>query len=267
MGSIYWLANRSIDGPAYQQDEIGYLINAAFLSGRAVDGFSSYHAGYSLLLAPLFVLLNSPEHVWAGVKVVNALLWSGAFLALASLLEAYFPEATERQRFAALVVAAAYPAWVSMAGYAFSQSAFVFVFLLSVLTLERWTSSRPFSVVPHSFLVAYLFWIHPTALGVIIASFTIVGLVSWRERRGVGLCVHVVLVLTLLAAYKLGIQPWMAERMTPAGYQPRVHYPGIEAVIERWTNFGFWRDWVLVMIGQYSYLAIAMLGAFIFALD
>lgn len=265
--SIYWFANRSIDGPAYQQDEIGYLINAAFLSGHVVDGFSSYHAGFSILLAPLFLLLNTPEQVWEGVKVVNALLWSGSLIALAVLLEKYVPEATGRQRLVALVIAAAYPAWSSMAGYAFSQSAFVFFFMLAVLAYARWRSSRPLSIVPHSLLVAYLFWIHPTALGVIVASVAAVGLASWKERRVAALFLHVVLVAILVAAYKLGVQPWMADQMTPPGYQPRVHYPELETVMERLGSYGFWRDWILVMIGQFSYLSIATLGAFIFAMD
>lgn len=125
IGVVYWAMSRGFPGPAYQQDEIGYLVNGAFFAGHVSDGYSSYFAGYSLLLAPLFALLGDPAHIWQGVMVVNAILWAGAFFLLARLLEVLAPDCSPGRRFGALALAAVYPAWPVMAGYAFSQSAFL----------------------------------------------------------------------------------------------------------------------------------------------
>ena len=74
IGIIYFVVNLDVSGPAYQQDEIGYLVNGAFFAGHVIDGFSSYHAGYSILLAPLFAIFDDPGLIWKGVLLVNALL-------------------------------------------------------------------------------------------------------------------------------------------------------------------------------------------------
>jgi hypothetical protein len=264
VGLVYWIANRSIDGPAYQQDEVGYLINAAFFAGHVIDGFSSYHAGYSLFLAPLFMVLDSPEEVWQGVKLVNAALWSLSFLSLALLLRKAMPKTTESALLLAVVTSAAYPAWVAMAGYAFSQSAFVLVFVLACLAHLSWKPDSPASVLPASCLCGFLYWIHPTGIGVIAASILAVGATTVRTRRPASLLLHIAVILGFVLTYKLGIQPWMAERMTPPGYEPRGHYPSITSVAARFGEARFWRDWVLVVFGQLSYVAIATFGAAIF---
>lgn len=265
VGLIYWFANRSIGGPAYQQDEVGYLVNAAFLAGHVIDGFSSYHAGYSLFLAPLFGLLDSPEQVWQGVKLVNAALWSLSFLSLALLLKRAVPEAAESARFLAVVASAAYPAWIAMAGYAFSQGVFVLIFVLAALAHLTWSPRTTLSVLPASVLCGFLYWIHPTGLGVIVASVLAVGVTAVRTRQGhVALLLHIAVILCFLVSYKLGMQPWMAERMTPPGYEPRGHYPSISSVAARFEEMRFWRDWLLVVLGQFSYVAIATFGAAVF---
>ena len=64
VGILYFIINLKSRGPTYQQDEIGYLINAAFLVGNVVDGYSSYHSGYSIFLAPIFLLLKNPFDLW-----------------------------------------------------------------------------------------------------------------------------------------------------------------------------------------------------------
>ena len=42
IGIVYYIANLDVSGSAYQQDEIGYLVNGAFFAGYIIDGFSSY---------------------------------------------------------------------------------------------------------------------------------------------------------------------------------------------------------------------------------
>src|SRR4030066_913635 len=68
---IYFMLSLPFTGPAYLSDEIGYLAKAAFLAGYSVDGTSPYHGGYSILLAPLFVLFSESGSIWKGAMFLN----------------------------------------------------------------------------------------------------------------------------------------------------------------------------------------------------
>src|SRR5437588_10572816 len=90
IGCVYLAASWHISGPAYLRDEIGYLANAAFLAGYRIDAASSFHAGYSLLIAPAF-LLSEPKLVWKAVLAINAILWAANFAMLYVLLRRVLP--------------------------------------------------------------------------------------------------------------------------------------------------------------------------------
>ena len=263
IGIIYWLVNRRFGGPAYQQDEIGYLVNAAFLAGYIVDGYSSYHAGYSIFLAPLFALLDEPDKVWKGVQLINSLFWVGTFYLLDAVLKNALPSVVLPRRVLAIAISATYPAWLVMAGYAFSQSAFVFFYMASTLALFRWRPEKPSSVLFHTALVGFLFCIHPTAAGVVAASTIVVAVGSWMSGRYGSLLLHLLLVLGMVIGYKAGFQPWMMNVMTPEGYDARGHYPSLAAILSSAASARFWRDWFLVIFGQLAYLSIASLGFFV----
>ena len=63
--------------PMVFPDEGGYLLNAAALAGFKTDGASDYHAGYSLLITPAFLLGKNGGSVYFFVKVINTALFSG----------------------------------------------------------------------------------------------------------------------------------------------------------------------------------------------
>ncbi len=264
IGIIYLIANLYVSGPAYQQDEIGYLVNGAFFGGHIIDGFSSYHAGYSVFLAPLFAIFDDTSVIWRGVLVINALLWSGSFFLLIKFLKRLLPSASQKSLLLTVSVVALYPAWVSMAGYAFSQSAFVFFFLVSTITLLNWNPDKPTKVILHSAAVGYLYWIHPTAIGVIAASFFTVALLCWKNRRWLSLLIHISTVSLLVLSYNKILQPWMMRAMTPSGYLPRTHYQDFSYVLANVCTSRFWVDWSFAFTGQLSYLSISTFGLFLF---
>ena len=72
---FYLLLSLKFEGPTYLQDEVGYLAKAAFFSGKPIDAASSYHAGYSILLSPLFLLTSEISKIWVGVVALNTGLW------------------------------------------------------------------------------------------------------------------------------------------------------------------------------------------------
>lgn len=263
----YWTVSRSYSGPAYLADEIGYLTNAAFLAGHVIDGASSYHAGYSLFLAPLFALFSEPGHVWQGAMIVNAVLWGISFYLLARLLNELSPESTERERFLALLAAAVYPAWVTMSGYVFATTCIVFVYMLSALSLLRWRGTGSWSIIPHSLCVGFLYWVHPTGIVVAVASMLAVSLATLRTRNYRPLALHIVLTVLLVVAYKKGVHQWLIISMTPDGYQPRLHYPSFSFVLRQFADFTFLSThFVPKVMGQLSYIAVGSFGIALFGL-
>ena len=179
---FFWFHNRIYTGPAYLADEIGYLANASFLGGHWVDGASSYHAGYSIFITPVFWLFDRPSEIWRGAMVVNAVLWSGSFFLLHRLLIICCPTLSLGNKLITLFISMLYPTWLTMSGYVFVTSAFVFVFMASMVTLAQWRQGTTISLVPHSLLVGYLYWIHPTGIGVILASGLAVGLIAYQTK-------------------------------------------------------------------------------------
>ena len=257
----YWTISKSYSGPAYLADEIGYLTNAAFLTGHKIDGASSYHAGYSLFLTPLFALFSNPIHVWQGVMVVNALLFGFSFYLLGYLINKLLPEVTEQERILALITSAVYPAWVTMSGYAFASPGIVFVYMLSVLTLLRWQCNSLWSIIPHSLCVGFLYWVHPTGLVIALASILVVTLSILKTKDFRPLVLHIILTGLLAVLYKKGIHHWLTISMTPEGYQPRLHYPSFSSFFKHFLDIHFlYKHFIPKLMGHLSYLAIGSFG-------
>jgi hypothetical protein len=246
-------------GPAYLEDEIGYLANAAFFAGHVIDAASSYHAGYSLFIAPLF-LLSDPFIVWKGVLAVNAVLWAVNFAILHAILRRLLPDAGEPNLLTATVVSALYPAWAVSSGYAFATPAFVLVFLAGILALFFWRKNNPLSLLPHSALVGFLYWVHPTGAAVALASLLAVASEAWRKRDARALGLHVVVVAALAIGYKTGIHDWMASSMTPPGYAPHSHYPSLTSALRTvFTGHGA-AVFAALLVGQFAYFIVGSFG-------
>jgi len=257
---LFWLVSRRYVGPAYLSDEIGYLGHAALLAGYTIDGASSYHAGYSLFLAPLFRLFSEPADIWQGVMVLNAATWAGSVLLLARLVAYFFPQRPALQRSASVAIAATYPTWLTMSGYAYSTTAVVFGFMLSLLAGLRIDARRKLSVLPYSLAVGFLYWIHPTALSVILASMVAMSILSLRKRQFVPLVLHIALVSLLVVAYRQGLHEWLLNVATPPGLAPNEHYLSYSDVVSHFDTLGFWMETVIGVIGQGAYLTIGSLG-------
>ncbi len=258
---VYWFVNRLYTGPAMLWDEIGYLTNAALISGHIIDGANSWHAGYSFFLAPLFIIFSEPTQVWQAVMVLNAFLWAVSFLLLAQIIRKLIPGVNKKQLVAALLISAIYPTWITMSGYALATTAFVFVYLLTILSLLYWKPDRLWTIIPHCLLVGYLYWIHPVGLAVMISSFIVVGLVSIRTNKHVPALVNFVFIIILVITYNEIVDKWLIAIATPEGYDPFfVHYPDSERIIGKMFNYQFWLHLVAKSFGQISYLIISSFG-------
>ena len=261
----FWLVNKSYTGPSVLNDEIGYLANAALISGFIIDGASSYHAGYSFFLAPLFLLFSEPSQIWQAAMVLNAFLWAVSFLLLARILKTIVPQYDKGQLVIALLISALYPTWITMSGYVFTTTAFVFVYLIAVLTLLFWKPDNIWTIIPHAIAVGYLYWIHPVGLAVCIASVIVVVFVSLKEKSYNAMIFNIIVVVFFIFFYREVIDKWLVMLATPEDFIPLYqHYPGSESIMSRLFKDEFWIRLVSKSAGKISYLIVSSFGLILF---
>lgn len=256
----YYVANLGTSGPAYLADEIGYLNNAAFFGGRFSDGASSYYAGYSMLLSPLFFFLSDPQLLWRGVTAINALMWGGVFLLLTSMVVRLFPGVHKGKMLLLVAVTAAYPSNVTMSGYAFSQSAVALFYMVAVYAMLMIEPSRYRSALPHALAVGFLCWIHPTGYAVLVASLTVLGVQAVRSGSYRAVLAAASVSITVALIYKGVVDPWRVAQMGGGDAASAGHYPAVGSVVASFLSFDPWIRVIGMIVGQMSYALIATFG-------
>lgn len=215
-------------GPAYTgSDEVAYLAKAAFLAGKPVDYASSWFAGYSVFLVPAFTLFASPHHIWVAVLATNALLWFGSFVLLGRFLrEVQGPVGvlSHSDLNVAMLASCLYPGWFVLSGYAFPNSAFVFVFMVAVVTLPVRSVVKPSRVIAHCTAVVYLCWIHPAGYAVLAISIVFLLVVGRRNHHLLHASLGSSVMIALVFVVGPTIEKTINDAMTPAGFGYPTHY-------------------------------------------
>lgn len=188
LGFHLWLAF-GLPGPILYEDTMGYLAIARQLAGwqpepalNAPHGV--YHFGYSLLLAPLYGVLDSSWRVFQAARVLDSLLASLQVVLLYLLGRGLFGLGRGFALGAALA-AALYPAWMLQSSFVWTESLFAFLFSLWVLlaweSLRRRTGHRT-GAWPLAFGLtgAFLYMVHPRGLGLV--AVTLAALLLWAVR-------------------------------------------------------------------------------------
>lgn len=251
-----------VKGPMIQPDEGSYLANAAALAGFDNDLANSYHAGYSLFIAPAFLIADSPDGVWALVKAINSALFFVSVWCLIAIARQLLPEISHRDRLIGVTLASLYPMWVVMAGYSFSENAFVPVFLLACLTYLRCIRDQA-EVWPWLMLgliVGFLYWIHPKAVAVLIAAGVGGIYIAARRKMYFQYVVFVLGTALMIYAYRNGLAPWLQGHMTSSGAAPNLHYPSAGKLLTAFLTAQGLKSLVAHIGGHVFYLAVGSLG-------
>jgi hypothetical protein len=236
-------------------DTTGYLADARWLAGKAASTWQGpndyYHFGWSLLVAPLYLVLASPRSVQFGALTLNATL-AAAVLPAGYLLARCAFALPRRLAFAAGAVAATYPAVVLLAGYEWGEALFQLLFVGFVLAANRLLQQRTAGWASAvAVLAVALNATHPRGLGVVAVAGVFLLALGWSDRRvlvGLG-----VLVVAFAASRQL-------DRMIlDAIYAPRS--AGVEGdVLRRMTEPRLLWGAVKATIGQLWYLSVATFG-------
>jgi hypothetical protein len=252
-----WLARGRSD--FLLADGTGYLANARWLAGHA-DGTwqgaaAFYHAGWSLLVAPAYVVTRDPDAIHTYVIILNALLATGSAIACALVARRVF-ELPARWSLLAGLVAGTYPAVLLQSGFEWSESLYALLFPLFVLVAHRLVQ-RPSPVVAAGtgLAAAALNATHPKGIGVVAAIALALVAFAWRRslpRREIAIAMAALVVG--FAATRLlhgALQDALYDDSAAAiegGVLSRLREPAL-----LWGTFQ--RAW-----GQSWYLAVATLG-------
>ncbi len=263
---LYWLFNTPFYGPAYLLDEVGYITKAATLAGYSIDLSNHWNGGYPIIISPLFKFSFDPFQLWQALLVFQAFIWVFSFMLLFKLLKEFFPNGDYWEIYFAVVISAAYPSWISMSGYAFATTLFVFVYMLSIYTMLKISFDNILSIVPHILLVGFLYWIHPAGKVTIAASFLVLSAYAWYYGKLKSILVYILIASVLIVAYKWGIHSWLDHAMTAKNYKSEDHYKTITSVLKAASNHKFWIAWFLMFWGSVASIFISTFGLVAYAL-
>jgi len=260
MAYLIWNLTR-FNGPAILTDEIGYLANAVFLAGYHIDGGSSYHAGFSLFLAPLFLLFSDTSMIWKGAMVINSFFGVLTFYWTDKLIANWDPAIFLNRRALILLLVSLYPTWVTMSGYVFTSSAFTALFMTGLFFLISTIKNNGRGLSFFTVCVGFLYWIHPTGLMVSSASIIAIGIWTLRDGKRLGMWFsHTIGCMFFFVLYKYVMHPFILSSMTPEGYAPLTHYPSVFDILNKIKDGFFWASLAVHVLGQASYLFVGSLG-------
>lgn len=255
--------NLGVKGPMIQGDEGSYLANAAAIAGFHNDMASSYYAGYSILIAPAFWIAETPQGIWAVIKVINSILFFFIVFSLWLIAKYFKPEVNYKIRLASVTLTSCYPMWVIMAGYSFAQIAFVPVFLLIVFIFTQAVNSKAITWFILGIISGYLYWIHPTAIVALISLVIATTYIAWIKGKFRYLVVLVLTIGSMLLIYHIIIDPWLLEIMTVNKHFPNQHYPSTHQLLSNLSSLDKQKIIISIIGGHLFYLSIGTLGLLI----
>ena len=257
---VVFLVNLGVRGPMIQPDEGSYLANAAALAGFPNDLESSYHAGYSMIIAPAFWLAETPQGVWLAVKAINALLFALTVAGLWLTAKQLKPNADDKSTAIATGLVSLYPMWLVMSGYSFAQIAFVPAFLFMFLAYLRAITGGLWAWTGLGLISGFLYWIHPTAIVPIIAVLAGAAYIALSRRNFVLFAGLLLGLVPMGLIYPLGIVPWLHAHMNISGLPPILHYPGLAELLAPLTSFDGLHSIITHASGQLFYLSVGTFG-------
>ena len=168
-------------GPVYLSDEVHYAAKAAHLAGQSNLLSSSWHAGYSLTLAPIFKVFGIQQTTWIAITAFNLLLLLGSIGFWFSTLQHLGLSKTK-----SLLLSIS--SLVCFAVWGFTAWIFVNPWMqLIIAMMGRWLLMKNnfkqlFTITLTS---GFAYWLHPTGLLIAACAWLVViaDLASNRKKQ------------------------------------------------------------------------------------
>jgi hypothetical protein len=261
---IHAVLSWGMPGPTIIDNELGYLANARVLGGLDSTPIHplftpTNYVGYSLLLVPLYWLRVSPDAVYQGALVVNALLGSGAGLLAYIAARRIFELAVSRALVAGLLVGL-YPSVLLNASFAWAEN-LLFVLILALVLASHRLVSAPGVVTVTAFaaVAGLLPFTHPRMLTTTVLSAGLLAALAWRRRLPVPLAL--IGLGTIIAVVVAGQRANGALMPHIYGERAEGFARGeLDSYREIITDFGVFGETLLRVAGGVWYLGAASAG-------
>lgn len=215
-----WMA-RGATGPVWMDDEVGYLVNAAFLAGADPATLSSlgYWGGWSLSLTPLYLAGLSPASAYAGAVALSALY--GALVVLPAHALARNLGAGPGAALVTALVVAVVPDRTVMSNYALAENALVLTAMVAAACTARAVAVAQGRRADAWFVAGAVasvlaFLVHARAAALVGAALLVgLGLLLRRGSRVVGVVVAGVSAGGGVLVY--AVNSWLVSAMYTKG--------------------------------------------------
>lgn len=191
--------------PKVWPDEISYLSQAKFIAGKsstpAIKPFMLsdagydignvadtrnlpyYHFGYSLLVAPAYLVTENPEYSYKIVIAINSLLMSSLFLIFYVWIR-QISGLSEKKAITIAILASLYPSYNLQTHIGWSENALIPFYALSVLLLTSYLKNRRLLyLIPFSIASGYLYTIHPRGVTGSLAGIICLVAIAVADRE------------------------------------------------------------------------------------
>lgn len=255
---------RGYSAPFMVPDEFGYSVIAAYLAGHdwsnVAQGLPWYSYGYSLLLAPLYMLVK-PTGWYHAAQFLNVLLVIVAGILANAFLRKFVTNRVNR--YIAVAAVLLYPSLVFYVHFSWSESLIAVLPWLVAIQMARMgrADSGYLDVVLYGVLLASCYYIHSRLVVLCIAGLMVLGYqVRMDGRRMRALACVAVFALTMILGNLL--KNYFIEHV----YRGELHGAQdslVKMVLELGKRF-HQPSTLLTMLeaaaGQFAYLLIATLG-------
>lgn len=262
---IFFVYISQFPGPAYLSDEIGYLSKAIALSGHYTDRMTKWHAGYSIVLSPLFLVLNDPVDIWKAIQILNLILLFGSLVCTFIVVDFVFKDSNFKDKLVSMLFVFLYPSWVVMVSYSFSSVLVLFLYSLVLVVFIK-LNNKSYYALLLGFLCGFQYWVHPTALAVIFSlalTFFVLSKFS-KDFRLLSFFIFLLTSLSMIFYYEVYFESYLEGLM---GVDVSSRYVSsksssysIGSVIEAVSNKDRWLNFVAVFFGVFSSNVISSFG-------
>lgn len=255
---VFFVYSLKFKGPAYLSDEIGYLSKAIFLSDNYSDNANSWHGGYSILLTPIFYILDDIEKIWVSIQALNALLFSISFLILYRILKINFPSFDNSTLTISAAVSMSYPSWIVMSSYAFTTPLIVFVYLSSLYYFLKIYESRT-NILICGLISGFAFWVHPTGISISFSFFLCLIIIGFINRKWSVPVLYFLLAVGIVSIYEFYVHEYFNDGMSSSFYPSMDHY-GKTNVTDVISDISLWVRFFVIFLGVLISSVISSFG-------
>jgi hypothetical protein len=264
--SLYLSFGLLFSGPSILSDEIGYLLNAAAISGDINDAASSWHFGYSFFISIAFLLTNNTEYIWYIVILLNSLIFLIGHIFLYKLIKLLYPEMSQIKKLAILVIASITPGMIVINSYVFSTPLFYLVLMITLYVIAIYNYKSVNYSILLGILMGLLYWIHPVGIAVVIGVLASLSfeVIKRRDRKSYISFTFIILgAIGTILTYMFLVSPYYINLMTPDGYEPiSSHYDKLSNNISRLFEYEKIINILIMSAGALAYLLIASYATF-----